>query len=726
MQHLREKSAIAGTGTVGLGKAVPMNYAAITALLAPRSVAVIGASSDPARIGGRPIATMLAAGFQGRILPVNPARDAIQGLPCYPSVAALPETPDAALIAVPARDVARVVDDLGRRGCRTATLFSSGFAETGEAGRQEQERIIAIARSHGMRILGPNTLGVFNVNHRYFGTFSSSFEAGLPLPGNIGIASQSGAFGAHLAVIARDRGLGASVLVATGNEADITAGETIGWMAQSDEIDVICAYLEGINEPRSLLAGLDAARDARKPVIVLKAGRSSIGSHAAVSHTASLTGDAMVADMVLRAHGAILVRDSEQLLDVAYVAHQRIQPRSATLGFVTVSGGAGIIASDEAEAIGFAMPPMPEDAQAELKALMPISTPTNPLDCTAQALNQPELFERFTRAALEKGGYGAVVCFMTYVAGSPTLAPVILKAMAPLRRDFPDRLIVICGTGPAEVIGQYEKAGFLLFTDPSRAVRALHAVVGLGAAFSAPRRALPPPPAVAALPDQTPDEAEAKRILAGAGIAVAPERTAGTPGDAVRAADQIGYPVVLKILSPDILHKSDIGGVKLNIGDAQAVRGAYAEIMASVAVKAPDARIAGVLVARQMTGGVECLMGISRDPTFGPVAVFGLGGIFTEILNDVALRQCPFDEASAREMILSIRSAAILKGARGRKPADIGALARMLSRLSLFAAGAGVKLRSVDLNPVLALAEGEGAFALDAVMEIAVAGAGGQ
>ncbi len=698
---------------------------AITALLAPRSVAVIGASSDPARIGGRPIATMLAARFQGRILPVNPTRDTIQGLPCYPSVTALPETPDAALIAVPAKDVAQVVEDLGRRGCRTATLFSSGFAENGEAGRQEQERIIAIARSYGMRILGPNTLGVFNVNHRYFGTFSSSLESGLPLPGNIGIVSQSGAFGAHLAVIARDRGLGASVLVTTGNEADITVGETIGWMAQSDEIDVICAYLEGINEPRSLLASLDAARGARKPVIVLKAGRSTVGSHAATSHTASLTGDAMVADMVLRAHGAILVRDSEQLMDVAYVAHQRIHPRSATLGFVTVSGGAGIVASDEAEAIGFAMPPMPEPAQAELKALMPLSTPTNPLDCTAQALNQPELFERFTRAALERGGYGAVVCFMTYVAGSPTLAPVILKAMAPLRRDFPDRLIVVCCTASAEVIGQYEKAGFLVFTDPSRAVRALHAVAGLDAAFSAHRRPLPLPTAVA-LPDRTPDEAEAKRLLNGAGVDFAPERTAATPDDAVHAAGQIGYPIVMKILSPDILHKSDIGGVKLNIDNAEAVRNAYAEIMAAVAVKAPDARIAGVLVARQMTGGVECLMGISRDPTFGPVAVFGLGGIFVEILNDVALRECPFDEASAREMILSIRAAAILKGARGRKPADIGALARMLSRLSFFAAGAGAKLGSVDLNPVLALPEGEGAFALDAVVEISAAEVGDQ
>jgi len=702
-----------------------MDFSAISNLLAPRSVAVIGASSDPARIGGRPIATMLAAGFQGRILPVNPTRDTIQGLPCYPSVSALPETPDAALIAVAARDVAGVVEDLGRRGCKTATLFSSGFAEAGEAGRQEQERILTIARGYGMRILGPNTLGAFNANHRYFGTFSSSLENGLPLPGNIGIASQSGAFGAHLAVIARDRGLGASVLIATGNEADITVGEAIGWMAQCDEIDVICAYLEGINAPRSLLEGLDAARVARKPVIVFKAGRSAIGAHAAASHTASLTGDALVADTVLRAHGAILVRDSEQLMDVAYVAHQRIQPRSATLGFVTVSGGAGIVASDEAEAIGFAMPPMPAAAQTELKALMPISTPTNPLDCTAQALNQPDLFERFTRAALEKGAYGAVICFMTYVAGSPSLAPTILKSMAPLRRDFPDRLIVICAVGSNEVMHDYEKAGFLVFTDPSRAVRALHAVSGLDAAFALPPPVPPLPLQTPALPDRTPDEAEAKRLLIGAGIVTASESTATTAEEAIRAAGQIGYPVVMKVLSPDILHKSDIGGVKLDIRDPDGVQSAFAAIMASVAEEAPDARVTGVLVARQMTGGVECFMGISRDPTFGPVAVFGLGGIFVEILKDVAVRQCPFDEAAAREMILSIRAAAILKGARSRPPADVVALAAMLSRLSRFAIAAGPGLRSVDLNPVLAMPQGQGAFALDAVLEIAGAATAG-
>ncbi len=695
-------------------------FASLSGLMAPQSVAVIGASADPMRIGGRPIAAMLRAGYAGRIMPVNPKRDRVQGLDCFASIADLPETPDAALIAVPAAHAAGVVQSLGQRGCKSATLFSAGFAELGEQGQAMQAQLIAVARQYGVRLLGPNTLGVYNVGHNYYGTFSSSLDTGLPLPGNIGIASQSGAFGAHLAAAARDRGLGASVLMTTGNEADITVGEAIGWMAQSDAVDVICTYHEGINRPENLLAALDLARNAGKPVFMLKGGRSALGSSAAASHTASLTGDTVVADAVLRDHGVIRVADSEQMLDFAYAAHQKIYPVANSLGFITVSGGAGIVASDEAEDLGLPMPPMPDDAQAELKQLLPISSPLNPLDCTAQAINDPALLEKFTRAALEKGGYGSVLCFMTYVAGAKELAPVILEAMKPLRAEFPDRLILFCALGPPEVLKTYEDAGFLVFSDPSRAVRALNAMGQVREVLDAavPDLALPAGAPDVILPPSTPDEYEAKKILESAGLPAAPERAVASAADAAIAAREIGFPVVMKILSPDILHKSDIGGVKLNIPDEDGAKLAYDAIMAAAAEHAPDARISGVLVARQLSGGVECLMGINRDPTFGPVAAFGLGGIFVEILDDVVIRRCPFDVETARDMILSIKAASILTGARGRKPADVDALAAMLSKLSVFAAAAGPRLVSVDLNPVLAMPAGEGAFALDAVIEL--------
>ncbi|MBY8975903.1 acetate--CoA ligase family protein [Rhodobacteraceae bacterium NNCM2] len=690
----------------------------IDGLLTPQSVAVIGASDDATRIGGRPIAAMLRAGYKGRIFPVNPKRQKVQGLPCYASVADLPAAPDAALIAVPAKLVPETIIALGQKGCKAATMFSAGFAEVGEKGEAAQRDLVALAREHGVRLLGPNTLGVYNVDIGYYGTFSSSLDTGFPLPGNIGIASQSGAFGAHLGALARDRGLGSSILMTTGNEADITVAEAIRWMAESDRTDVICTYMEAVNDAPAFLSALDAARAAGKPVIALKSGRSEVGSRAAASHTASMTGDAVVADRVLADHGVVVVRDPETMMDIAYAASKKIYPSRKSLGVITVSGGAGIVISDEAERICLPMPAMPSEAQARLKTILPYSSPANPLDCTAQALNDPSLLETFTRAALEDGGYGAVLCFLTYVAGSPAMTDTILEATKPLREAFPDRIIAFCALGMPEVLRRYDDEGILVFNDPCRAARAIHATLEIGEnRAKAPRPAMPAPPPVD-LPATTPDEATAKEILSKAGIQSAPERATNSADEAVAAAEAFGFPVVMKILSPDILHKSDIGAVKLNLSDAGAVREAYAQILDAAASHAPDAEIKGVLVAKQLSGGVECLLGINRDPTFGPVAVFGLGGIFVELLNDMAIRTCPFDVETAREMILSIRATGILQGARGQSPVDLDALAEMLSRLSVFAAGAGERLVSIDLNPVLAMPEGQGAFALDAVIEL--------
>ncbi|SNT76634.1 acetate--CoA ligase family protein [Paracoccus seriniphilus] len=690
----------------------------IDGLIAPRSVAVIGASEDVTRIGGRPIAAMLRAGYAGHILPVNPKRDTVQGLPCFASVDDLPMIPDAALIAVPAKLVPETIEALGQKGCKAATLFSAGFAEVGEAGETAQRQLVTLARRHGMRILGPNTLGVYNVDIGYYGTFSSSLDTGYPRPGNIGIASQSGAFGAHLGALARDRGLGCSVLITTGNEADITVAEAIRWMAESDGTDVICTYMEAINDAPALLAALDVARAKGKPVLAIKSGRSAVGARAAASHTASLTGDAMVADAVLSEHGVVILRDPETMMDIAYAASKMIFPTRHSLGIVTVSGGAGIVASDEAERVGLPMPAMPDKAQAALRQALPYASPVNPLDCTAQALNDPSLLELFTRSGLEEGGYGAVLCFLTYVAGSKAMTEVILETMAPLRAAYPDRIIAFCALGAPEVLARYDDAGILVFNDPCRAVRALDAVLRHGADQAHGATFLQPEARPVTLPQGTPDEAQAKALLAKAGIAAAPELAVTSAEAAVLAAEAFGYPVVMKILSPDILHKSDIGAVKLNIANACAVREAYDTILSAAQAHALDAAVTGVLVAKQLSGGIECLMGIHRDPTFGPVAVFGLGGIFVEVLNDVSLRACPFGPEVAREMILSIRSAAILRGARGQTPADIDALAQMLSRLSVFAAGAGERLVSIDLNPVLAMPKGQGAFALDAVIEL--------
>lgn len=695
----------------------PPDFASIGALIQPQSVAVIGASSDPSRIGGRPIRWMLEAGFAGRILPVNPARAEIQGLPAYASIDDLPETPDVAIVAVPAAHVATTLEQLGQRGTGAAIIFSSGFAEMGEDGAAAQAELVAIARRTGMRLLGPNSLGLFNGRNRFYASFTTSFESGWPHQGGISIVSQSGAFGSHLATLARNRGLGAPLCVMTGNEADVAVGEVIGWLASDPDTKVIAAYMEGIQNGPTLLAGLAAARAAKKPVILMKVGRSALGGHAAQSHTASIAGDDLVADAVFRDSGAIRVDSAEQLLDFAAVAAHGIYPARNRLGVMTVSGGAGVLISDAAEVAGAEMPAMPQATQDRLRAVLPFAAFRNPLDCTAHLVNDHSLLDTFLGAMMEEGDYDAVISFFAQIAGTEPFGSALYDTLADLRARWPDRLQVLVAVVDAVRERKFAEIGVSVFEDATRAVAAVGAMIRLGASFAA---ADPPPPALPApvtLPHGSMTETAAKALLADHGVATAPEWLCSDAEAAVAAATAMGFPVVMKIVSPDIAHKTEIGGVLLGVGDAAAVKAGFTTLLARARKARPDARIEGVLVAHQIIGGTELIMGIKADAVFGPVAVVGLGGIFTEVLRDVALRRCPVSEAQARAMILSLRGAALLTGARGRPPADLDAAARSLSALSCFAAANAGQIAGIDLNPVVVLAEGEEAFALDALIE---------
>ncbi len=692
-------------------------FAGLTPLLAPRSIAVLGASSDATRIGGRPIAYMRAQGFKGALYPVNPNRSEIQGLKAYASVADLPETPDVAIVAVPADLAAPAIEDLAKRGVKGVVMFTAGFAEMDEAGAVKQDAMVAVARAAGMRILGPNCLGVFDARRSYYATFSSSFDSGWPVLGRIGIASQSGAYGTHLYTLARNRGIGASLCVMTGNEGDVTVGECIGWLAENDEVDVIAVYAEGIREAPGLIAALEAARAAKKPIVMQKVGRSELGEKAAKSHTASIAGDDAVTETVMREFGVYRARNSEEMLDIAHTATRKIYPVSNSLGVITVSGGAGVLISDVAESLGLAMPEMPLDAQKKLRDLVPFCAPRNPVDATAQVSNDVTLVKTFTESMVRDGGYASVLGFFSMTASSRRW-PAIREQLNVVKTENPDRLYVLSVIVQPDRRDELEADGWVVHEDPTRAVTAIDAMGRFGAGFAArPGAPAPVVPAVT-LPASAPSEAEAKQLLATAGIASAPEAACSTVDDAVRAAERFGFPVVMKILSPDILHKSEIGGVLLDVADAGAVRSGFALLLERAKAAAPTARIDGVLVAKQLKGGVECILGIHRDPVFGPMAMFGLGGIFVEVLKDVVFHRCPFGTDTAEAMIRSIKGAPLLLGARGREKADIAALADMLSRLSAFAVAAGDGLASVDLNPVFAMPEGEGAFAVDAVIEL--------
>jgi acyl-CoA synthetase (NDP forming) len=696
----------------------PANFASLDALVRPRSVALIGASEEPARIGGRPIAYMKSQGFKGPIYPVNPKRKTVQGLAAYASVPDLPEAPDLGIVAVPGELAIQALDALGEKGCRAAIVFTAGFAEVDEAGQEAQDRLTAVAKRHGIRMLGPNCLGVFNATIDFYGTFSASFEKGWPIPGRIGIASQSGAYGTHVFAAALDRGLGTEVCITTGNEAEVALGDVLGWMAQAPEVEVVCAYAEGIRESASFIAALDLARRNRKPIVMMKVGRSKLGGQAAQSHTASIAGDDAVTQAVLDEFGVVRARTTEEMLDFAYAAAKRIYPARNTLGVLTVSGGAGVLISDAAEAAGVAMPPMPEEAQARLRELVPFCAPRNPVDCTAQVTNNLPLITEFTESVARDGGYPSILAFWSQVAAGSTVGPNLHEQMRAVRARYPDRLWVMSMLAPNKV-REYEADGWLVFEDPARAVNAIGAMGRFGAAFAAAELSSPPPaPPEVALPAHTPSEAVAKSLLGAVGVTPVPEHAAPDSEAAVAAAASIGFPVVLKILSPDILHKSEMGGVLLDVADADAVRHGFAALLDRARHHAPAARIEGVLVAKQVKGAVEMALGVIRDPVFGPVAMVGLGGIFIEVLKDVSFRRCPFGPEEAERMIRSLRGFPLLDGVRGRPRADVPALARALSALSTFAASAGPRLLSVDVNPMLVLPEGQGCFAADAVIEV--------
>jgi acetate---CoA ligase (ADP-forming) len=335
----------------------------LSRLLNPRSVAVIGASDDPARIGGKPIAYMLKQGYAGKIYPVNPNRETVQGLKAYPSVQALPETPDVAIVAVPASAALETVTALAERGAGGALLFSAGFAEMSEEGARLQDEMTRVATEHGMRLLGPNSLGMLNPLVHFYGSFATGLELGFPKPGNVAIVSQSGAYGAHLMTVAVANGIGLSAVVMTGNEADLTLGDMVQMVVDDPNTNVIALYSEGIRRPEVLVRALEQARLAGKPVVMMKVGRSVVGGAAAQSHTASIAGDDRVFDAVMAELGVLRVETTEQMLDIARLATRGIYPADNTLGVITVSGGAGVIISDAAEACGLPMPAMPLEAQ---------------------------------------------------------------------------------------------------------------------------------------------------------------------------------------------------------------------------------------------------------------------------------------------------------------------------------------------------------------------------
>jgi acetate---CoA ligase (ADP-forming) len=700
------------------GIVVSSQPGSLAPLFDPQVIAIIGASDNVLKFGGRPIRFMKEAGYAGTIYPINPRGGMIQGLQAYTDIREVPETVDMCVVTVPAPLVLEAVRNCVTAGVRSVVIFSSGFAEVSEEGAQWQAELEAIAQSSGIRMVGPNCMGMLNAASFAVGTFASSFERGWPKSGNISVISQSGAVGGHTMVLCRERGLGIRNWITTGNEVDVDVADCVAFCADDPGTMVIAAYIEGTRKPERLKQAFATAKANGKAVVMMKVGSSEVGAAAASSHTASLAGADAIYDAMFRQYGVCRVFSLDEMLDVASAASAGQFPARNRLGIVTISGGIGVLTSDIAALHNLEVPELPAKAQKALKRLMPLAAVRNPVDTTAQMLNDMPVFEGSLRTMLNDGDCDAILIFLSTVGLSERMIGQITEVLERVRRDFPDDLMIlsmVCRQPDREYL---ESLKYLVIEDPNRAIRAIAALVGFGRGFVRAVGDPPPdlPAAATAPPNRALSEVEAADILRCAGLPMAPGRLASSADDAAQAAMEVGYPVVLKIVSADIQHKSDIGGVKLNLQSVDEVRAGYQTIMAAVGQHAGDAAIDGVLVAPMISGGVETIMGVHRDPVFGPVVLFGLGGIFVEVLKDVTFRIAPFGLDEAHRMIDEVRGRALLDGVRGQPAADVDALALGLCQLSVYAAAHADVIESIDINPFLVMAKGEGAVAVDALI----------
>jgi len=687
-------------------KASESNKTALHALLRPESIAIIGATEDSNKLNGRPFRYLRRDGYAGRIYPVNPKYQDLDGIPCFPNIESLPETPDLAIIIVAARRVITTVEALGQKGVPVAVIFSAGFGEMGEDGRWLEAELLETARRNGIRVCGPNNLGLINAFEGMTATFSQyAYEP--PVTGPIAFASQSGAFGTGIAALARSQGTGFGYFVNTGNEADITLTEVLEELLDDDRISVAAAYLEGLKNPESLLRLAAKSIQLNKPLVVTKVGRNDAGMRAAASHTGALAGEDAVFDAVARQHGIVRANNEQHLLDLASAFSTCKVPEGRGVAIITQSGGAAALMADRAEELGLDVPVLSPDTQARLREVIPpFGMPGNPVDLTAQFIAEPDILTKSVTITLEDPAvHAAVIWFQLMYGFAEEMIDVLIELKQSVQKPF-----VVCWlAAPPGALDRVRDEGMCVVGATEPAIDIIAGMVSFG---EARRRLLaaPRPIEVATVMSDTSQSnavssIEARNLLTEAGIPLVSTELALNGVEAATLGDKLGWPVALKIESPDILHKTDAGGVQLGLSTAEEVQSATEEIFASIAHYNVNARVDGVLVQPMATPGTELVMGLRRDPIFGPIIMFGLGGIFIETLKDVAFARAPLTESDVTLMLGALKGKAILSGTRGLPAVNQEALCDALIALSHLAIEQP-DISEIDLNPVFANADG--------------------
>lgn len=681
----------------------------LDAVLRPRSIAVVGASRNPARIGYQVLKNLVHHGYAGTVYPVNPTARAVLSIRAFPSVDELPEPVDLAVIVVPAEQVVEVAEACGRRGVKALVVISAGFREVGPSGVEREKALMDVVRSHGMRLVGPNCMGVLNTAPDV--AMNGTFAPSMPPAGPISFMSQSGALGVTVLDYAAEYGIGISQFVSVGNKPDVSGNDLIRYWDRDERTRVILLYVENFGNPRQFTR-LARRITRRKPIAVVKSGRSRVGARAASSHTGSLAGADVATDALLAQCGVIRVDTVEQLFDLALAfAHQPV-PRGSRVGIVTNAGGPGILIADACEANGLDVVDLAEETRSRLaERLPPEATIGNPVDMIATAT--AETYRFVVEMVLADPGVDMVIASFVPPVGVEQTEVATAIARANQGNTMKPVVAVLMGRAgfPAGLV-QLREAGIPGYRFPESAVGALGAMNRQRAWLARPDGTLRnfdvDGARVAYIIDRLREEgreqmllSEAMRVFEAYGIPVSPYRTAGSADEAVEAAEHIGFPVVLKASSPRLVHKSDAGGVVLNLRDAPAVRDAYEAVAALVR----DDAGGEVVVQGMAQPGHELIIGVTTDPAFGPLLMFGLGGVHVEVLKDVAFRIHPLSDIDAHEMVRSIRGLPILEGTRGGAAADLAGIEEVLQRISQLV-GDHPAIAQLDVNPWLAHTEG--------------------
>ena len=690
-----------------------------------KSIAVVGASANEASPSGQPLMHLRNLGYPGAVYPVNPRYEQIGPWRCYPDVASLPEVPDVALIAVAAERAAGMLEECGRKGIRFVIVITSGFAEMGERGVAAQKRLIEVARQYGIGMIGPNCQGMINAAER----FSLGFGAPYGLTYNAGpisVTSQSGAWGNAVLMLANAAGLGFRNYQSTGNEAATTSLDLVDWYLDDPGTGMVVSYVEGFQDARRVIDIGRKALAVGKPWLLWKVGSSEAGARAAASHTANLGGAMALYRAAFRQSGIIEVTDVDELADRARALLCGRRPAGPRVGVVTTSGGAGVLMADHCSAAGLELPELSPQTMEALRTVLPdFAGLNNPIDVTGGA-GRDGLVAALQAVVADPVVDVLAVC-LAAISGAHGIG--IAKAVVEVAHTT-DKPVVVAWYGHAATTqagyDALEEAGVPRYDTPVRAVRGIDAMWRFVRAqrdcarvASEPVLQLHRPARQAALTGRRDDLTEfaAKQVLADYGIAVTREQVAGSVDEAVRLAREIGYPVALKIVSVDIPHKTEAGGVRIGVADDAAVRQAYAQIVSNAANHVPGARIDGVLVQQMVSGGTEVILGATNDPLFGPSVMFGLGGIFAEVMKDVSFRVAPITLSEAHDMIREIRAFPILDGARGRPKADLNALADAIVRLAALAVDLKDQVGEIDINPLFVMPAGQGVIAADALIK---------